>query len=135
MAGSIALALGLGSAGCNYSANSITGYEKVSGGVATSLAVSNPRLQKRIEIVSADSRRVTNDLMEARVTLKNWSKKNRSFEYRFQWFDANDFEVSNSAWTPSLINAREEKSLQATAPSSQALTFKLQVRPSQPVEE
>lgn len=121
--------------GCNSSPNVMMGDETVAGGVATNLLIANPSLQKKIAITDANSRRV-NDLLNVSIQLISAKKKTVSFEHRFQWFDAAGFEISDpkAHWAPVMIYGGDRLLVQQIAPNSQAVTFKLQVRESDPVK-
>lgn len=134
-AGAALLIAALSAAACNRSPNTMMGYEKSAGGVATNLYIANPSLQKRITLVEpADSRRV-NDLLRVKVRLQNRSKKTAFFEYKFQWFDGEEFEIEDKKahWTPAGIVGRNTLQVQETAPHPDAVTFKLLVRKPEPV--
>lgn len=132
----ILAALGL-LAGCNRSPNVLIGHETTAGGIATQLNIENSRLQRKIAIdVNADARRV-NGALEVNARLTNRTKKTRSFEYKFLWYDQSNFEISRSRgnWTPMTIDGRENMGLQATAPTPEATSFKLQLRFPQTISE
>ena len=139
LTGAVALlfAMVLTTTGCNRAPNMLMGQETAAGGMATTLNVSNPRLQKKIEIdVNAKSRRLNGNL-EINVQLTNRTKKTRKFEYKFLWFDRDGFEISRSRgnWTPMVIDGRESMGVQGTAPIPEATSFKLQLRLPDPVSE
>lgn len=70
------------------------------------------------------------DLMKAQVTLKNSSRSDLSFRYKFKWLDKDDFEIAidGRPWTPLTITAYESKSVQAIAPNPTAKSFRIMVQ-------
>lgn len=130
-------ALILSTTACNRAANTLMGQETASGGMATTLNISNSRLQKKIAIdVNAKSRRPNGNL-EVSVQLTNQTKKSRKFEYKFLWLDPDGFEVSRSrgTWTPMVIDGQESMGVQGTASTPAADSFKLLIRFPQPITE
>jgi len=70
------------------------------------------------------------NLMRAQATLKSKDRDTLSFQYRFDWYDANGMEINSGAgsWKPLLITGRETKTVQSVAPDSRAKEFKLKIR-------
>lgn len=134
--GALLLLAGLSATSCNSSPNVMTGYERAGGGLATTIQVANPRLQKKIELVSAISRR-DNDVLHISARLDNRTKKTLKFEHKLQWFDSDDFEIGDarSHWTPAEILGGDTMQIQGMAPDGRAVTFKLLVRAPAPVSE
>jgi len=74
------------------------------------------------------------DLFEAQVFLKNESTNDLSFEYRFIWYDARGYEISNvSSWIPASLGGKESKGFRSAAPGPNAAGFRLMVRNPHPV--
>lgn len=69
-------------------------------------------------------------LFLVQVTLENKSKSAVNFEYRWEWTDAEGFQVADtlSSWQPGVINGRERKLLSATSPGPAAANFRLYLR-------
>ena len=123
-------------AGCsNQAPNTMEGDERYRGGLDTHINIANPRLQKHIALISADSRSV-NDLLEVAVELENKTKKTLRFEYLFKWYNMDSFEVRDptSHWSPGMIAGREGLLLQDKAPNPECFTFILFLRPSTGIE-
>ena len=70
------------------------------------------------------------DLMKAQVTIKNSSRSDLNFRYKFKWLDKDDFEIAidGRPWTPLSITAYESKSVQAIAPNPTATGFRILVQ-------
>ncbi|HNY27196.1 MAG TPA: DUF1425 domain-containing protein [Candidatus Sumerlaeota bacterium] len=121
--------------GCsNQSPNVLIGQQTATGGVQSDLLVVNPRLQKRLTLLTADSRRV-NDLMQVNVQIQNTTKKPVMFEHKFQWFDVNNFEISDPTahWNPDRVEGMDVVQIPAMAPAPNAVKFKILVRDPAPI--
>ncbi|MDX1452578.1 MAG: YcfL family protein [Oleiphilaceae bacterium] len=70
------------------------------------------------------------DLMKVQATLKNASRSELSFRYKFKWLDKDGFEIAvdGRPWTPLTITPYESKSVQATAPNPTAKAFRIMVQ-------
>lgn len=70
------------------------------------------------------------NMMRAQATLKSKDRDTLSFQYRFDWYDANGMEVNSGggAWKPLIITGRETKTVQGVAPDPRAKEFKLKIR-------
>ena len=70
------------------------------------------------------------NMMRAQATLKSKDGDTLSFQYRFDWYDANGMEINSGAgsWKPLLITGRETKTVQSVAPDPRAKEFKLKIR-------
>lgn len=70
------------------------------------------------------------DLMKAQVTIKNGSRSDLNFHYKFKWLDKDDFEIAidGRPWEPLSITAYESKSVQALAPNPTAKSFRILVQ-------
>jgi uncharacterized protein YcfL len=85
-------------------------------------------LEGDLQIVDLKSAMV-NDIMRAQATLRSRDRDTLPFEYRFEWFDANGFEVgTKEAWKPLLLSGKETKNIQSTAPDPRAREFVLKLR-------
>ena len=70
------------------------------------------------------------DLLRVQATIKNDSRSDLSFQYKFKWLDKDGFEVAvdGRPWTPLTITAYESKSVQALAPNPTVKAFKILVQ-------
>lgn len=70
------------------------------------------------------------DLMKAQVTIKNGSRSDLNFQYKFKWLDKDGFEIAidGRPWEPLSITAYESKSVQAIAPNPTAKSFRILVQ-------
>jgi uncharacterized protein YcfL len=76
----------------------------------------------------------TANSFEAQVNLTNESSRDLAFEYRFLWYDAHGYELSNiTSWMPAVLGSKEVKGFRSVAPGSNATGFKFMVRMPHPV--
>lgn len=70
------------------------------------------------------------DLLKTQVTIKNDSRHDLNFEYKFKWLDKNGFEVAidGRPWTPLSITPYESKTVQGVAPNPSVNSFKILVQ-------
>lgn len=69
-------------------------------------------------------------LLHAQVVLKNTTKHKVNFEYRWEWTDAEGFQLGDtlSAWQPAVINGQEQKLITGVGPGPAAANFRLYIR-------
>lgn len=70
------------------------------------------------------------DLMKVQASIKNDSRSDLSFQYKFKWLDKSGFEVAvdGRPWTPISITPYESKTVQSVAPNASVNTFKILVQ-------
>jgi uncharacterized protein YcfL len=116
------------------------------GGSAPNVLEVKPSGDKRVEINDtalahkiAFGEVIRNPLasgLEAQVMLQNLTKRDVIFEYRFLWYDASGFELSSlTAWQPATLAAMEGKGFKSSAPSANAMDFKLMIRAPHPITD
>ena len=96
--------------------------------------INNQELARHLQIVDVKGRMV-NNIMQGQVQVMNKFDRDYKFEYKFQWFDGNGFEIRSvkEHWSPVLIYGQEVKTLVGTAPNPEAVKFRLNVRAAHPV--
>ena len=87
-----------------------------------------PRLLTDIT-AQAVRQRVSAGLLMASVDIKNEDLSRKDLQYKFLWFDRDGFEVQPDGrpWTPLALSGEETKAVQAVAPQSNVVTFKIQI--------
>jgi len=113
-----------------------SGYE-ASGKVVTaegqitldkSIVVNNRGLAIDIELTDMKSAFIGN-LLKVQVSLKSKNRDTVPIQYRFDWLDAQGFEINaNQAWKPFMLYGKETKTIQGVAPDQRAKEFKLKIR-------
>ena len=70
------------------------------------------------------------NLLRVQASIKNDSRFDQTFQYKFKWLDKDGFEVAidGRPWEPLTITAYETKSVQAVAPNPTAKSFKIMVQ-------
>lgn len=93
------------------------------------LVIHNDNLANTITIQAMNNRQV-GDLLEAHITLANLSSRDKNVQYRFTWFDKDDFPVSpdDTGWTPVTLHGAATVNLKGLAPNSGVTSYKLNVR-------
>lgn len=111
-----------------------------SGMVATHRSTGDPKFAKHLEInnsalegdviITNMRMRRTGDLLDVQVELTNLTGSDQNIQYKFAWFDDDNFEVDKDsrAWTPILIHGNDKVTMSAVAPNPRASTYKLIVR-------
>jgi uncharacterized protein YcfL len=101
---------------------------------------SGPATQERVVVGSAAlGREITYGdvltrrdgmLLHVQVTLENQTKHTVPFEYRWEWTDAEGFQLGDtlSAWQPGVINGKERKLVTGVGPGPAAANFRLYLR-------
>ena len=96
---------------------------------AKHLVVHNEVLADKI-IIQEMHTRTTGGVLEASLVLANLTSTDKHIQYRFSWFDADNFEVeaNSTGWTPVILGGKSTISMQARAPNQRATTYKLNVK-------
>jgi len=87
------------------------------------------RLKKALEVVSVRERETSSGFPQVQVELRSRVDGARRFNYRFAWFDADGFRLreAGASWTPRQIEGGEAIALASTAPSKDAVDFRLKI--------
>ena len=114
---------------------------QVNSGVATDTArdnnltriVTNPisdLFGDGIDIQNVNKRFNTAGFLDVNVKGYNRAKKIKQFQYKFQWFDVNDFplDTQDTTWKNLSAQPGTEFNFFGTAPRKEAVDFKLYVR-------
>lgn len=116
-------------AGCATSGMEATGKPTGDPKFAKHLEIHNDSLANKIFITEMHSR-FKGDLLEANVVLSNLTSSDKNIQYKFSWYDADNFEVDPGAdsWTPAIMHGRANVNMKAVAPNPSVKTFKVNVR-------
>ncbi len=81
----------------------------------------------RIELMQLNRR---NDFLNAQVTVESLSDRDKIYQYKFVWMDADGMLVAPNAstWQPLIMHGRERKQLQAVAIETRADRVQFQIR-------
>lgn len=130
--GLLAVTMLLAMAGCATSGIEATGKPGAGDKYAKHLVIHNESLANKITITDMHSR-VVGGLLEAEVVLTNQTSTDKNVQYRFSWFDKDNFEVEQGsrAWNPVTLFGNANVSLRAVAPNPTVTTYKVNVREQQ----
>ena len=69
-------------------------------------------------------------VLEVSAVLANRTGTNKSIQYRFSWYDADNFEVEKGSrsWTPVTLSGKSTINMQAVAPNPTVTTYKINVK-------
>ena len=69
-------------------------------------------------------------LLHVQVAIENQTKHTVDFEYRWEWTDAEGFQLGDtlSAWQPAVVNGKERKLMTGVGPGPAAANFRLHIR-------
>ena len=114
---------------CATSGMEATGRPMEQSEMAKHLVIHNESLAGAVMITDMLSRK-SGDLIEVNVVLTNLTSTDKSMQYRFSWFDADNFEVEQDSrsWTPVVLHGNASVSMKAVAPNAAVTTYKLNVR-------
>jgi uncharacterized protein YcfL len=94
-------------------------------------AVLDSKYSRQFTDITAQAvrQRFTAGLLMASVDIKNEDLSRKVLQYKFLWFDRDGFEVQPDGrpWTPLTMLGEETKTVQALAPQSNVVTFKIQI--------
>lgn len=116
-------------AGCATSGIEATGKTEGDPKYAKHLVIHNEPLAKVVTITDMKSR-FKGGLLEVNVELSNMSSSDKSIQYRFSWYDGDNFEVEQGSrsWIPVVLNGKSSTNMQAVAPNASVTTYKVNVR-------
>jgi uncharacterized protein YcfL len=116
-------------AACATSGLEATGKPGAKDKYAKHLVIHNEALARDIMITDMKSR-TRGDLLQVSVTLENLSSSDKHIQYRFSWYDADNFEVAQEGrpWTPVVLHGNASVEMQAVAPNASVKTYKVNVR-------
>ena len=99
------------------------------GELKTYLKSNNALLYSRISIAELNQRQV-GDMMQVQATLENNWKFQLDFQYKFKWFDDNNFEIQpeSQPWRQLVLPGRNQANVQGVAPNPTATKFEIWVR-------
>lgn len=131
---SAAFMVAVGLSGCSTTAGveavGKTGWDDEGARELNKKVVFNNRsLAGDLQVVDLQSA-LAGNMMRAQATLQSKDRDTLSFQYRFDWYDANGMEINagSGSWKPLIIYGRETKIIQGVAPDPRAKEFKLKLR-------
>lgn len=115
--------------GCATSGLEAIGEPEANPEFAKHLVIHNESLAKAVTITDMLTRR-SGDLLEVNVVLTNLTSTDKNIQYRFSWFDADNFEVEQDSrsWNPVVLHGHASVTMKAVAPTAKVKTYKVNVR-------
>ena len=94
------------------------------------VVINNVQLQKEVTIGIGSDRTNNNDILEAFVDVQSNVNKSVTLQYRFRWFDNEDYEVGQnmSMWIPLFLEPRDSIKVTGVAPTPKADSFKFYLK-------
>jgi len=95
------------------------------------LLIHNDSLANQVTISDMRSRTVHNgNLLEVSLTLSNLTNRDKAMQYRFSWFDGDEFEVEAGVegWAPVSLHGKGSVSINGLAPNSSVKSYRLNVK-------
>lgn len=119
----------IGLCGCATSGIEATGKPNAEPDYAKHLVIHNETLADKV-IIQAMQSRSQNGLLEVSIVLANLTNTDKNIQYRFAWYDEDDFEVEQGSrsWTPLTLTGKATANLRALAPNPSVSTYKINVR-------
>ncbi len=93
------------------------------------LLIHSDALANKVTISDMRSREV-GGLLEVNLKLANLTSSDKAVEYRFSWFDADEFEVEagTDAWTPVNLHGAQSVTVRGVAPNGSVKSYRLNVK-------
>lgn len=127
--------------GCsNTSSNVAVGQgERSEDGTFTierTVVIHDASLARRLALENAKTR-FRSDLLQVDLDLRNKTRRDIKYEYRFRWLDNEGLEVAggHSAWRPGVLGGKSVKSIQAIAPNVDATSYQIEIRRPHPIDK
>jgi len=95
------------------------------------LLIHNDALANKVTISEMRSRTVRGgDMLQVSLTLSNLTSSDKNVQYRFSWFDSDEFEVEAGveAWTPVNLHGMASIRIEGLAPNSSVKSYRLNVK-------
>ena len=94
------------------------------------VVINNVQLQKEITIGIGSDRTNDNNILEAFVDVRSNMNSSTTLQYRFRWFDNEDYEVGQnmSMWIPLFLEPRDSIKVTGVAPTPKADSFKFYLK-------
>jgi len=94
------------------------------------VVINNKQLQKEVTIGIGSDRTNDNDILEAFIDVHSKVNSAVTLQYRFHWFDKEDYEVGQnmSMWLPLFLEPKDSIKVTGVAPTPKADSFKFYLK-------
>jgi len=117
--------------GCSTSMNSVENAQKEGQRhmVADQRVVSDASLNSKVSVVGVNSAMTPGGVIKVQVELLNKTRLMQTFNYRFEWFDANGMQLTylSTPVIPGVIEGGESKFVASVAPTPACKDFRLKL--------
>ena len=131
LAGLVALTLALAITGCRQTMNTVENVQKTGqrNMLTDQRVVTDPGLNRSVAVVGVNTGMTPGGFLKVQVELLNLTKSTKAFSHRFEWFDQDGMQISQSL-TPVIgdqIEGGESKFISAIAPTMTCKDFRLKL--------
>lgn len=123
---------GLLVAGCATNVNTVQRAEPEArpNYVADKRIITDSTLGSALKIGAVNQTTVSGNLLKVQVAVENAKSSPRTFNYRFEWIDADGMQVStpSNGWKSIRLQGREASTISAVAVSPKAVDFTLKLQ-------
>ncbi len=83
-----------------------------------------------LEVETVKTKRNSDGIMVAQISVYNKSTKTRRFQYKVNWVDADGFTINTktSVWLDYSVAAKSSATITSVAPNARAVNFKINTR-------
>ena len=115
--------------GCATSGIEGTGNPNAAPEHAKHLVLHNETLANKIIIQQMNVRKKAG-LLQVSAVLANLTSRDKKIQYRFSWYDADNFEVEKDirSWNPVVLSGKSTIHMQAVAPNPTVTSYKINVK-------
>jgi uncharacterized protein YcfL len=115
--------------GCKTSVNSVENAQKTGqrAMIPDQRAITDSSLKKKVSIVGVNQSMTPGGFLKVQIELLNTTHSLARFSYHFEWFDANEMQISTltAAEIPDQIQGGEDKFISSTAPTPACRDFRI----------
>jgi uncharacterized protein YcfL len=98
--------------------------------VADKRVITDNTLAGKLRVASINQATVSGNLLKIQATVENLSNSQRTFNYKFEWFDQDGMALNtaNETWKSLPLQGRETTTISTVAVTPRAVDFKLKFR-------
>ncbi|WP_438481245.1 YcfL family protein [Oleiharenicola lentus] len=116
-------------------ASNVNSYERAESQAAPSYVadkrvITDNTLAGALRVTSINQATVSGNLLKIQATVENLRSSQRTFNYKFEWFDQDGMAVNspNETWKSLPLQGRESTTISTVATSPRAVDFKLKFK-------
>lgn len=99
----------------------------------TKITINSKMVGNRLQVLEYNAGK-QNNLLQVQISAQNVTRKDLSFEARFQWLDKDGMVIESpiTTWTPVNVSSKEMAHMKGIAPAEDVVDFKFIVRFTRP---